>query len=168
MPPVSVERKRPAGRNAALLAVFVALAAMPAAAQRGRGSGAGITSVNNLQFGQLIAGIAEPVAPTDLLQRGHFVIEGERRLDLQLILPASLQSATGAPIPVVFRSTDGILALENRPSVVFNPNTTIRVEFRMNRDMAQVYLGGVASPAADQAAGTYSATVTILLIDPQT
>jgi hypothetical protein len=161
-----VQRKRPAGRKAALLAVLVGLAAFPAAAQGGP-SDAAITPVNALRFGQLIAGVAEPVAPSEVLQRGHFVIEGRRQLNLRLVLPTTLRTASGAVIPVVFRSSDGIVALENSPLVVFDPNTTVSVPFRPNRDMAQVYLGGVASPAANQAAGSYSATVTILLIDPR-
>ena len=167
MPPISVGRKRPAGRIAALLAVFVALTTSAAAAQAPGPSGATVTPVNGLQFGRLIGGIAAPVAPSDVLQRAHFVIEGDRRLDLQLILPTMLSSASGALIPVVFRASDGILALENKPTVVFNPNTTIQVNFQKKRDVAQVYLGGLASPAASQAAGNYTATVTILLIDPR-
>jgi hypothetical protein len=148
----------------ALLAVFVGMG-RPAPAQAP--SGASITPVQGLSFGQLIGGIPQPVAPSDPLQRAHFVVEGERRLDLRLVLPTVLRAVNGAVIPVAFGSSDGVIALENDPIVVFDPNTTVEVRFRGRRTVAQVYLGGVATPAIDQAAGSYSATVTIILSDPR-
>ena len=165
MPPVSVRRNRPAGRTMALLAVFAGLAGSPAVAQGP--SGAAITPIQGLGFGQLIAGVPEVVPPTDVMQRASFAIEGDRKMNLQLTLPTILRSVSGAVIPLAFGSSDGILALQNRPSAVFNPNTGVAVNFNKNRDVGQVYLGGVASPTANQAAGNYSATVTIILIDPK-
>lgn len=165
MPPVCGGWKRPAGRDFALLAVFAALMVAPLGAQEP--SGATITPIQGLGFGQLIGGFTEAVPPTDVLQRAHIVIEGDRKLDLRFVLPTTLQSVTGSTIPLAFGSADGIVSLENRPTVVFNPNAPFTVPFQKKRGLAQVYLGGVATPAPDQAAGTYSATVTILLIDPR-
>jgi hypothetical protein len=126
-----------------------------------------VISLQGLNFGPLTAGVAEPVPLTDAWRRAEARLEGERNLEVRLILPTALVAPGGASIPLQFLNGDASITIvgSNQPTV-FDPNTTKRFSFKKTETAALLYLGGTALPAATQQAGNYTATVVIVLSKP--
>lgn len=143
-------------------AAFVILVgAGHAAAQVGQ---ANVQAVQGLQFGQLFPGSSTRVAPTDVGRRGEVQVEGQGVYQIQFILPRVLTSADGAMLPVTFGAADGVLirGTAGAPES-FDPNTGTSVSLTGGVQDAQIFLGGTASPGRTQAAGVYTANVTIVM-----
>lgn len=118
---------------------------------------------SNLEFGQLTPGVAMTVEPTNAVRRAAFSIENTGRYTLSFVLPAQLVSADGGAIPLVFRNTDGRVEIRHRVTT-FNPAQGVSIHINPADQRADVYLGGVAEPALSTAGGSYSATITILVV----
>jgi hypothetical protein len=150
--------------------VWALLVSPPGVRAQGAGGGAGgggqaaVQPVQELQFGLLIPGAATRVSPDDVARRGELQVSGRGQYQIQFLLPAALVSAEGASIPVEFGPGDAGLVRGTAGSPqLFDPTLGAGVALTAGITEAQLFLGGTARPAADQAAGTYSATVTVLV-----
>lgn len=133
-------------------------AAPPAAAQ------VTVSARRNLAFGPVIRGIATHVLPSDAVKSGQFqfVTAIGNQVRLQFTLPTRLNGPSGATMPISFSTTDGI-AVGSGPSsvpVTFNPNTAQTFNI-VTSTTINVFLGGTVTPAAAQALGAYTNTITL-------
>lgn len=156
-------------RPRTLQATRVALAALVVLAS---GSGAAqaqvlVAAERDLDFGMVTPGMATVVAPTDVARSAQLRVQGRGTFQISFQLPASLSTAKGEKIPLLFTATDGQLTVRHRITV-FDPNAT--TSFRVNpADVeAQINLGGRVQPASGQPAGNYSATIVIMVVQTGT
>ena len=146
------------------------MAASAMSAQGGPGGGGNqpfataVTTVQPLQFGQLVPALTEQVTIGEAWRRGELRLEGSGNLEVRMVLPTQMTSMNGGVIPLAFALGDGGVLLDGTTQVTaFDPNQTVRVNFKKNAPGASLFLGGRATPAATQAAGSYSATVVVVL-----
>ena len=118
----------------------------------------------NLSFGQLTPGVPMVVAPTDVLRRAEVGIAGSGNFSMQFVLPAYLENIRGDRIPLTFRATDGRVQIRNNATVV-DPRAAFDVKIPKGQGSANIYLGGTATPAAGQVAGTYQATIVLMIVN---
>lgn len=147
--------------NRCLLPLVLALVAVatPLAGQ------SQVTGVRNLAFGVVIRGVPNSVAPSDPIRSGRFYVRHQlnHQIQLRFTLPTQLpRVGGGGNLPITFGSTDGIAqgtAGSSQPAT-FNPNNAQTYNLVTSADF-YVNLGGRVSPAAAQATGNYSGTVTL-------
>ena len=132
----------------------------PAAAQ------VSVLGIRNLAFGPVIVGIPSSVAPSDALRSGQFRITAPAgsRVRLDFDTPTQLVGPGTARLPIKFAKTDGIV-IGNAPGsvpVVLDPNLKANLKYDMGSSTAaNIFLGGTVTPAANQAPGSYVATITL-------
>lgn len=119
------------------------------------------TTLRGLSFGTITSGTTTTVAKTSASAAqwrisGTFLLGGTFSLSLPTVL-----SGPGAPIPVVFSTTDGQRNTTNNPSggSSFNPATTQGIPLLSLPTTIYVWLGGSVSPPLNQTPGAYSAAV---------
>lgn len=119
-----------------------------------------------LAFGELLAGIASTVAPTDPLNAARIRISGQGGADVlvSFLLPTALNGPGGATVPLMF----GAGAAGYSPSedigaqVSFDPSLPNVFGLPQNGRGA-LFLGGTAMPPAQAPAGAYMATITLTI-----
>lgn len=140
-----------------------AFASAPALAQGG-GSEATVVPVQGLRFGPLIPGASSRIGTADVGQRGELQVEGSGQYQVQFILPEAMVSAGGATIRLDFGPSDAVVVRGTAGSpLVFDPQVGTSLSLTGNVREAQLFLGGTAFPSPNQAAGSYSANITVLV-----
>ena len=120
-----------------------------------------VTQVQPLAFGYLTQGVTEIVSYIDTFRRGAVAVDGSGQVWVRVTLPTVLTSPQGATIPLQFLAGDVAAQETGRAAAVFDPGTSTRVN--LTKGTAMLFIGGRAVPAADQRAGTYSATMTVIV-----
>ncbi len=146
---------------ARMLWILLALITCTAAAASGQLT---VSGLRNLAFGPVIQGLNSSVPPSDPVKSGQFefIVPIGSRVRVQFTLPNRLNGPGGARMNIQFANNDAI-ALGQAPSstpVTFNPRApqTFNV---VSSNRIWVFLGGTVTPAANQATGNYSNTVTL-------
>jgi len=120
--------------------------------------------IQDLTFGTLIPGIQVHVLRTDPVGSGQFSLRGQKdsQVQMQFILPATMAGPLSATLPLSFGATDGgFSATESITNqAAFDPRGPALGTLSGN-GRATIFLGGTAIPAPTQAAGSYSATITL-------
>ena len=133
-------------------------AASPAAAQ------ITVSGIRNLAFGPVIRGVATHVFPNNPVKSGQFrfVTAIGNRVRVQFTLPNRLNGPAGATMPISFSTTDAIAVGTAAISVpvTFNPKGA-RVFVIVTSTTINVFIGGTVTPAAAQALGAYTNTITL-------
>jgi hypothetical protein len=133
-------------------------AARPAAAQ------VTVSGLRNLAFGPVIRGVASHVLPSDAVKSGQFrfVTAIGNSVRLQFTLPTRLNGPSNAKLTISFGSTDGIAvgSAANSVPVSFDPNASQTFNI-VTSTTINVFLGGTVTPAANQATGAYTNTITL-------
>ena len=142
-----------------LTALALLAAAQPAAAQ------VTVSRVRDLNFGPVIRGIATHVGPSDPVKSGEFqfTTANGSKVRVQFTLPSLLNGPAGATLPISFGATDAI-ATGTAPSsipVTFDPR--VAQTFTVVRTPTLIFIGGTVTPAAGQALGTYTNTITLTI-----
>jgi hypothetical protein len=142
------------------------------------------TGTRALQFGVIVPGTTSVTVLPRSSSGGEFRITGvksRKSVDISFTLPTQLTGPAGSSIPLSFNGNYAALcevdasgACEVASVVAWNPVTTPTFRDQPTRykpgrkvyayDDYQVYLGGVASPAAAQRQGTYTASIGVLLV----
>ena len=142
------------------------------------------TGMRALEFGVIVPGTTTVTVLPRSASGGEFRITGvksRKSVDISFTLPTQLSGPAGAFIPLSFNGNyagiceiDNTGACETASFITWNPVTTPSFRDQPTRykpgrkvftyDDYQVYLGGVASPAANQRRGTYTATIGVLLV----
>jgi hypothetical protein len=135
-----------------------AVAAQPLAGQ------STVTGIRNLNFGIVIRGVATSVPPNDPIRSGRFYVRHRlnRQVQLRFTLPTNLVRAGGGNLPITFAGTDAIAQGTAGTSVPvnFNPNVIQTFTLVTSADF-YINVGGRVSPAAGQATGNYTGTITL-------
>ena len=129
---------------------------------------------SDLAFGLLIPGTPTRVLVSDVARRAEWLLTGRGNTTVSFVLPTALQGPGGALLPLVFQAGDvgwqrqaaggggggggGGMQVED-PATPFSVNVP-------NRQTIRLFLGGTAQPATTQAAGNYTATVTLIIAQP--
>jgi hypothetical protein len=105
------------------------------------------------------------VSRTDALRAARFDIKGagnSRIVELRFTLPAALSGPGGATLPLSYTAGDGGFSAEQSVAsqIGFDPRTAYTATLS-GPGRGSVFLGCRATPAANQAAGNYSATLTL-------
>lgn len=143
-----------------LTALALLAAAQPAAAQ------ITVSRVRDLNFGPVIRGIATHVGPGDPVKSGEFqfITAIGSRVRVQFTLPNRLNGQAGANMPITFNATDAI-ATGTAPlsiPVTFDPRVAQTFNIVTSTTIL-VFIGGTVTPAAAQAIGTYTNTITLTI-----
>ncbi|HUH12165.1 MAG TPA: hypothetical protein VMK65_03610 [Longimicrobiales bacterium] len=160
------------GRGYAVLCLALSLSYAwgPAPLQGQAGGGGGgltLSAVQPLSYGLLTAGDPDAVTVDDVVRRGELELKGKGQMEIMMVLPASMLSPEGAEIDLDFRFGDAGLQLKRAAGVtLFDPTVSYSFFLDSKDSPARIFLGGLASPAADQAAGEYSAQITVIVAQP--
>lgn len=120
-----------------------------------------VTPAANLDFGNVIPGVNSTLLPSDA-NAGRFDVAGSGVLEVTLdftTLPNQLSSGA-ATMPITYAA--GSAAYADTPAgaqTTFDPSATATTN--LVAGALSVFLGGTVQPAFNQAAGSYSATVTL-------
>lgn len=156
-------------RLAVLLIASIAAAASwsPAASAQGNG-GRPLSAISRqtLDFGLLFSGTPSRVSRFDALRAGQFELRGAKGSEIRvdLGLPATMTGPGGAKLPLQFVPGDGGYARDGiiGTAAPFDPGAPLITTLSDNGRL-YLYLGGTATPAAAQSAGTYSGTVILTI-----
>jgi hypothetical protein len=123
-----------------------------------------VTGVRDLAFGNVFPGVNVTVDKADATS-GKWTITGEATGEVTLdftTLPASLVKG-GDTLPIVYSATDAGRNTVDNPATAtaFDPSVQETAVLSAVGGELWVWLGGQVQPASDQAAGVYTATVTL-------
>ena len=142
------------------------LSPVPACGQGNAGRPLSALSRQMLDFGTLFSGTPARISRFDALRAGQFEFRGakdsEVRIDLGL--PPAMTGAGGAKLPLQFAGGDGGYARDGiiATAAPFDPRAPLVTTLSGNGRL-YVFLGGTATPAARQSAGTYTGTVIVTI-----
>jgi hypothetical protein len=149
-----------------LFALLLASWPIPLAAQAPRSTS--VVSLQNLSFGLLLPGARNAVSVSDVSRRAVVALAGTGAVDIVLVLPAALETATGDRIPLHFTSGDAaLLSTSGNTLSTLDPLETNRVQLGNDRTVLFV-LGGTALSTAMARPGHYVARVALILNNPGT
>lgn len=121
-----------------------------------------LSSGDDLNFGNITAGSPSTVSPSDATA-GTFSVSGNvGNVDLGFSLPEVLNGSEDN-LPISFGGTSaswGDNAYNSSNDFDPNEGTSVNLLEQTDRDIT-VYIGGTVDPATNQAAGSYSGTVTL-------
>jgi spore coat protein U-like protein len=120
--------------------------------------------VQDLDFGATFGGIARTVLPSDVTS-GEVGLTGSPNAEVTVsftTLPAIL-TGPGANIPLTYGASAAAynVAGTRAGATAFDPATGSTTRLNNATGLLSIYLGGTVSPAANQAAGTYTNTITL-------
>lgn len=123
-----------------------------------------VTGVRDLAFGNVFPGVNVTVDKADATS-GKWTIVGEPTGEVTLdftTLPANLVKGADN-LPIVYSATDAARNTVDNPGsgAAFDPTVQETATLSAVGGELWVWLGGQVQPAADQAAGVYTATVTM-------
>lgn len=124
-----------------------------------------VTGIQGVTFGAMLPGVGKVVSRADGLNGARFDIKGAgntRIVQLQFTLPAALSGPGGATVPLSYTGGDaGFSAQQSVGNQIgFDPRTPFTATLS-GPGRGSVFLGCRATPAANQPAGNYSATLTL-------
>jgi len=123
-----------------------------------------VVGAQQLNFGNVFPGVNKAVAATDLANGGRFDVtgQGSTPVTLSFTLPATLSSG-GNTMPI--GSFSGVHALVNTQAggLAFTPSAGATTNLSAG-GLLFVWLGAQVQPATNQAAGTYTASVTMTVV----
>jgi hypothetical protein len=122
-----------------------------------------VLPVRDLAFGPVIVGVPTSIGPSHPTRSGQFRITAplDTRIQIRLTLPNQLGGPAGAQLPIDFANNDAIVVGTGAGSVpsTFNPKATLVL--RTTSATTNLFIGGKVTPAASQAQGNYTATITL-------
>jgi hypothetical protein len=124
-----------------------------------------VTAGGNLVFGDVFPGVNKSVAITDAGAAGSWSVAGvtSSEVTLTFTLPASLASG-GNTMPIVFGATDAgyNTTAAAGGATTFDPAGGATTDLSADATgVLYLWIGGTVQPAANQAAGGYSAGITL-------
>lgn len=158
--PFATPRARPAlAMRSLFVSVLVLLAATAARAEAQT-----VTGNRNLNFGIVIRGVPNSVAPNNPTRSGRFYVRYQlnRQVQVRLTLPTNLTRTGGGSLPITFGASDAFAqgTAGNSVPVTFNPSSTQTFTLTTSPDF-YINLGGRVAPTAAQATGNYTGNVTL-------
>ncbi len=122
------------------------------------------TDLRALDFGDVFPGVSKAVTFGDA-DSGKWQIAGAAGAEVQMsfTLPLSLSDGGVNTLPISFGATDAAYFDSDAvgSAVAFDPNAGSTENLEGTAGDGFVWLGGTVNPAGNQAAGSYSATVSL-------
>ena len=145
--------------------LLLGIGALLLSARAGEAQAIQVTGIQGVSFGSMVPGISKAVPRTDALNAARFDIKGAgsgRMVELQFSLPAVLTGPGGASLPLSYTAGDAGFSAQQAigNQTGFDPRTAFIATLSGN-GRGSVFLGCRASPAVNQPAGSYSATLTL-------
>ena len=143
------------------------------------------TGVHALDFGMILPGTTTVTVNPRTNAGGEFRISGtkaRKSVDISFVLPAALTATSGATLPLSFNGNfAGLCEVDESTGLcqaasytTWNPTVTTTFHDTPQRYQPgrktytyndySVYLGGLASPAANQRPGHYSGTASVTIV----
>lgn len=122
-----------------------------------------VVAERGLEFGQLTPGTTTTVQPTDVTRRAHLTVQGRGSYDVTFQLPTHLESPAGHAIPLLFGAGSGRVEVRQKVST-FDPADGVDIRINPAEREAAVYLGGQAMTSPGQVAGSYTATIVMIIV----
>jgi hypothetical protein len=128
-----------------------------------------VTGEKDLEFGDVTIGEAKEILASDA-DAGHFTLMTNTSSSISFTLPENLEATIGGVLrllPVSFANNNYglVIGLNNAGEEVtqnFNPTSDYNLTGSFDHaNVFDIYLGGEVTPAANQAAGDYTAEVTM-------
>jgi len=149
-----------------LFALLLASWPIPVAAQAPQP--VSIIPVQNLSFGLLLPGFQNAVSVADISRRAVVALAGDGPIDIAVLLPAALETASGDKIPLRFTASDAaLLSATGSTLSPLDPRQVSRVQLGNDRTVLFV-LGGTAQTTAMTRPGHYAARVALIINHPGT
>ncbi len=161
---------------AVVLLAVVLLAYAPAVMAQGTASGnilaranvmtpIQVTPQQNLEFGNVIPGANKSIPVTNA-SAGRWLVQGTAGAEVTLqftALPATLSDGGANTMPIVYGATDAAHHTSNNPGAATTFNPIAIATANISSPLAELYtwIGGTVQPAAAQAAGLYTGTITL-------
>ena len=146
------------------LTLAVLVLGSAAAARRAEAQLAYVTGQRTLAFGGVMRGVAKHILPGDPIRSGQFEFRAtlNNTVRITFTLPTRLNGPAGATMPISFSTTDGNLKGQGPTSllIVFNPKVANTWNL-VSSNTFNVWIGGTVTPAAAQAFGSYSNTISM-------
>ncbi len=126
-------------------------------------------SIQPLEYGELLPGIARRIPYTDPGRAGIFEIRGPNGASIRadLVLPAALIGvASGTTLPVSWQGGDGIATASRGvfSGLIFDPRNPVITSLSPTGHLF-LHLGGTATPHLPQNTDLYRATITLIIAD---
>ena len=125
-------------------------------------TGLAIAPFRNLEFGTVFPGLSSTVVETDATS-GHLRVLGGAGAEVAVTfpsLPTTLDDGLGNSMNVTFTATYNAVD-QNGTGTSFVPSTGVSTPLNGGTGELHVYVGGTVTARDPQAAGNYSATVTM-------
>lgn len=126
-------------------------------------AGLDITADGDLQFGDLLPGVARTVLNSDP-DAAQFAVSGAPNASVSLLftsLPSVLVGPDRATLSIAFSGSAGGIGTASRTvASSFNP-ATAQTRALSEAGALFIMLGGTATPGSSQPAGTYTGTITL-------
>lgn len=127
-----------------------------------------INPVQSLSFGLLLPDRREVIRVTDVARRAVVALSGNGPVDVTLVLPSALETASGERITLQFSAGDAALLNTSGGTIgTLDPMQVNRVQLGNDRTVLFV-LGGTAVTTATTRPGHYTARVALLVNQPGT
>lgn len=126
-------------------------------------------SVQPLEYGELLPGIARRIPYTDPGRAGIFEIRGPNGASIRadLVLPTALIGVTTSQsLPVSWQNGDGIATASRGvfSGLIFDPRNPVVTSLSATGHLF-LHLGGTATPNLPQNTDLYRATITLIVAD---
>ncbi len=108
-------------------------------------------------------GSTETVLPTDASRRADFLLFSRGSYLAQFTLPTELKSTGGGSVPLSFGPGDGITQRRSTRTL-FDPTQPFPFSSSRFFPARRFFLGGTAGPVVGAPAGSYTAVITLLII----
>lgn len=128
----------------------------------------GVQALQDLSFGEVVAGLESWVNPADPAGAAVFRIRGGQSapVEIRFLLPPSLTAAGGGTLPLRFGPGDARISPTEDPSAgaPLDPSVPTAVSLP-GQPWSFLFLGGMVLPPASAVSGSYSAPVILVLSD---
>ena len=132
------------------------------------GPSLGVQPLQDLSFGEVVAGLESWVNPADPAGAGVFRIRGRRgtTVEIRLLLPPALTAPGGGTLQLLFGPGDGRLSPTENPAAGGALDPTVPVAIALpGQPWSYLFLGGMVLPSAGAVPGSYSAPVVLIISD---
>ena len=129
-----------------------------------------VAQLRNLDFGNIVPGVAATVDPHSTTASGAFQILGAKNAEIAISFALPSQLTTGFwNLPIAFSTTSGCGKQQQSQTgcTVFNPSAGLIARIRNSNppnNTFHVWVGGTVSPSAVQHTGMYLGNVTLSVV----
>jgi hypothetical protein len=129
-----------------------------------------VSQLRNLNFGNILPGVAATVDPHSTTLSGAWQILGNKNAEIAMTLTLPTQLTTGTwTLPISFGATSGCGKQQQNQTgcTVFNPSVGLIARIRNSNppnNTFHVWIGGTVTPSLTQHTGMYLGNITLSVV----